>query len=159
MVKEEDSSAFVSAEEESNSMLNVDDDWGDERFSDGVDSFVNVDTDDNAVSREPTRPGSPLVDFLGEKLGPKRCRARTGGKRGRPRGALKPGASRESFSSNEVSISGAGSVQSSPHGKRGPGRPRMKAGGSSGPQHQGSRGPGPGPGQQQPKLSRVFLPA
>lgn len=156
MVKEEDSSAVVSAEEESNSMLNVDDEW-DDRFSDGVDSFVNVDTDDNAVSREPTRPGSPLVDFLGEKLGPKRCRARTGGKRGRPRGALKPGSSRESFSSNEISMSGSGPPGSSPFGKRGPGRPRMKAGGNSGPQHQGNRGPGPG--QQQPKLSRVFLPA
>ena len=156
MVKEEESSAAVSvsAEEESNSMLNVDDEW-DDRFSDGVDSYVNVDTDDNAVSREPTRPGSPLVDFLGEKLGPKRCRARTGGKRGRPRGALKPGSSRESFSSNEVSVSGPVQPGSSPYGKRGPGRPRMKAGGSSGPQHQGSRGPG----QQQPKLSRVFLPA
>jgi hypothetical protein len=86
LVKEEDSSAAVSAEEESNSLLNADDD-DEDRLSDGGEAFV--DADDNAVSREPTRPASPLFDFLGEKLGPKRCRARTGGKRGRPRGQVR----------------------------------------------------------------------
>jgi hypothetical protein len=87
LVKEEDSSAAVSAEEESNSLLNADDDDDEDRLSDGGEAFV--DADDNAVSREPTRPASPLFDFLGEKLGPKRCRARTGGKRGRPRGQVR----------------------------------------------------------------------
>jgi hypothetical protein len=39
------------------------------------------------MSREPTRPPSPLVDFLGEKLGPKRLHRRPGAKRGRPKGS------------------------------------------------------------------------
>jgi len=100
LVKEEDSNAsFIMAEDESNSNLNIDDDFGDDDKSDNDDndeegSLATVDIEgfsDNAMSREPARPTSPLFDFLGEKLGPKRCRARTGGKRGRPRGIIKPG--------------------------------------------------------------------
>lgn len=157
------------AEDESNSNLNIDDDFGDDDKSDNDDndeegSLATVDIEgfsDNAMSREPTRPTSPLFDFLGEKLGPKRCRARTGGKRGRPRGIIKPGGGggghfRENSAPNEAAINQSFSPSttgSSPFSKRGPGRPRIKSGGS-GPLHQGTRGP-----PNQPKLNRGLLQA
>lgn len=68
---------------------------------------------DNAMSREPTRPTSPLVDFLGEKLGPKRLHRRPGAKRGRPKGSSSK--SRE----NNAQCNGENST------KRGPGRPKV----------------------------------
>ena len=137
-------------------LLNIEEESTDKMQSDDDDNFANVDIEgcsDNAMSREPTRPTSPLFDFLGEKLGPKRCRARTGGKRGRPRGALKSGQLRENSSPSETSQS-LTQTGSSPFSKRGPGRPRVKAGGSGGPLHQGTRGP-----PNQPKLNRGILQA
>ena len=153
LVKEEDSSNLSL---EDDSLLNNDEDFAtDEKVCSEDESMTTVDIEggsDSAMSREPTRPGSPLFDFLGEKLGPKRCRARTGGKRGRPRGALKPGHLRENFSPNESNQTFA-QTGSSPCSKRGPGRPRVKPGG--GPLHQGNRGPP----TNQPKLNRGLLQA
>ena len=68
---------------------------------------------DNAMSREPTRPTSPLVDFLGEKLGPKRLHRRPGAKRGRPKGS--------SSKPKENIAQCNGDNQS----KRSPGRPKV----------------------------------
>jgi len=55
------------------------------------------------------------VDFLGEKLGPKRLHRRPGAKRGRPKG---------SSSKPKENIAQANGESSN---KRGPGRPKVKA--------------------------------
>ncbi len=137
--------------------------------------FYGGDSSEPPSSRDRTRPPSPLVDFLGEKLGPKRARRGTGSKRGRPRGSKRGGSGREDFDNNgdstEVDASSSPvcplSPQSSPANggsnynlststpvKRGPGRPRLRPGG---PLNQGSRRP---PKQAKPaKLKSKGLPA
>ena len=61
-----------------------------------VSSSENVDSGSQASSRDRTRPPSPLLDFMGEKIGPKRSKKASSGssKRGRPRGT-KRGLDRE----------------------------------------------------------------
>ena len=98
-------------------------------------------------SREQTRPPSPLLDFMGESLGPKRQRKRAlrggrgPGKRGRPRGSAAKtaaGSARPPVAQENGESSG-GEAASSPlvGAKRGPGRPRTKPGGA--PMNMGDR--------------------
>lgn len=112
--------------------------------------------DSTPSSRDTTRPPSPLFDFMGEKLGPKRARRGTGGKRGRPRVTPTRGVTREEWACEQVIDVGGVDVGGgeeevngvSPRNqpvKRGPGRPRMS--GSSGPANQGGRGVTPNKGR------------
>eukprot|EP00094_Tigriopus_californicus_P007060 TCALIF_06798-PA protein Name:"Similar to Ino80 Putative DNA helicase Ino80 (Drosophila melanogaster)" AED:0.17 eAED:0.18 QI:0/0/0/0.75/1/0.87/8/0/1427 len=122
---------------------------------------LTIDVDamsDVTSSRGPTRPQSPIFDFMGEKLGPKRSKRGTGGKRGRPRGSKNKGRDEMEPASQEVSaiLIPNGVIPQNPPMKRGPGRPRIKPGG--GPLHQGTRGPPPK--QAKPsKLKSKGLPA
>ena len=121
----------------------------DEATQDGEssqDEGLSIDVESgNGSSRDRTRPGSPLLDFMGEKLGPKRVKRGTGGKRGRPRGLKKGGLGRDDVLMPNNGVVPQQPVSAVPGGggfpaKRGPGRPRLKSGGA--PMHQGSRVPG-----------------
>ncbi len=118
---------------------------------------------ESSSSRDPTRPPSPLLDFMGESLAPKRSRKRglaavaggaAGGRRGRPRGS-QGGLNREdTVAINEESRE---QQQQPLLAKRGPGRPRLKPGGS--PMNHGERRPA-APRQAAPaKLKGKGLPA
>jgi DNA helicase INO80 len=97
--------------------------------SESVNGWSAVGTPSGRGSREQTRPPSPLVDFLGEKLGPKRAkRGAGGGRRGRPRGSRKGGLQRDD--THVAPPRGSAT-------KRGPGRPRLRP---PGPKNQGDRG-------------------
>ncbi len=89
---------------------------------------------DSSSSRDPTRPSSPLTDFTGETLGPKRKRGLGGGggRRGRPRGskAASSGLNREAILEMKKEHGGGGTTIASPPIKRGRGRPRLKIGGA-----------------------------
>lgn len=128
------------------SLLSVIDDVS--QMSSDCSMSVDVDGNSQPPSRDRTRPPSPLVDFLGEKIGPKRLTKRSSagsgggtGKRGRPRGA-KRGLDREEQQKiaaqmpqqNGVLIPAARAAPV----KRGPGRPRLRPGG---PMNQGGRSP------------------
>ena len=112
-------------------------------------AIVDVGGDSTPSSRDATRPPSPIFDFMGEKLGPKRSRRGAGGKRGRPRGTPKRGVSREEWACDQVIDVGGveGEEEAEVNGvsplnqplvKKGPGRPRMSK--SLGPANQGGRG-------------------
>ncbi len=115
-------------------------------------SLSDVDVEGSQpASRDRTRPPSPLLDFMGEKIGPKRQKrgggsggGGSGGKRGRPRGS-KRGLDREQQEKialqqmpNGVLIPAPAARGGGPPAKRGPGRPRLRPGG---PLNQGGRSP------------------
>lgn len=103
------------------------------------DSMLDVDgtTTSGNTSRDITRPTSPLLDFVGDTIGPKKVKGGGtslalggAGKRGRPPRSLKQPTTTTTVSQQQQ--------PGSPH-KRGPGRPRIKPGGC--PLNQGNRGP------------------
>ena len=85
-------------------------------------------------SREATRPPSPLVDFLGENIGPKRLLKRgSGSRRGRPKVSKSTAKDDNSLATLVPQNGMILQPDSLPSNKRGPGRPRLK------PSNQGSK--------------------
>ena len=93
----------------------------------------NASSYSNGKALENSRSTSPIFDFLGEKIGPKRPKRGTGGKRGRP-----PTSNKSSPLRGAANSSGdEGNLNSKLQGK-GPGRPRtFKI--INGPMNQGDR--------------------
>jgi len=110
-------------------------------------SSENMDSGSQTSSRDRTRPPSPLIDFMGEKIGPKRSKKCKSGssKRGRPRGT-KRGLDREEqqriaaqIPQHNGMLIPAKPMSAAQPAKRGPGRPRLRPQGV--PMHQGGRSP------------------
>lgn len=112
---------FMSGLDDSNSAMSFDN----LSFLTGAESSEEVMTS-APTSRDPTRPPSPLVDFMGEKIGPKRQKRSTGGKRGRPKGGMTIKRSSSTDADYEEI-----SEESTMSPKRGPGRPKSKPIGTS----------------------------